>query len=224
MGEDARLRGRVVLHRVVPVDVVLRHVEQHRDIGHERVGRELELERRHLGDDDVGFVFGGVDDGAPDVADRSAAQAGLLADRRDHRGDGRLAVGAGDRDEARRRRAGAQPLDGDVDLGPHRHARHRRGDDRGMIGTHARARDHEIDRRRAGGDERRVGCLEQLRAGDHRAPRPLAVRVAAGLVFEHDDVVVGGDRPRNRGVAGGTESDHEDAHQSIAPGMLMKSA
>ncbi len=93
-----------------------------------------------------------------------------------------------------------------------------------MIGTHARARDHEIDRRRASGDERRVGGLEQLRAGGHHAPRTLAVRVATGLVFEDDDVVVGGDRPRDGGVARGTESDHEDAHQSIAPGMLMKSA
>ena len=128
---------------------------------------------------------------------------------------------------ATRRGAGvrrAQPLHRDVDLGAHRHAGDRRGDDRRMVGTHARARDHEVDGRRARGDERRVGCLEQLRARGHRAPRALAVRVAAGLVLEHDDVVVGGDRPRNRGVAGGTESDHEDAHQSIAPGMLMKSA
>jgi hypothetical protein len=93
-----------------------------------------------------------------------------------------------------------------------------------MIRTHTRARDHEVDRRRASGDERRIGGLEQLRARGNRAASALAVRVATRLVFEHDDVVAGGNRPRDRSVAGGTESDHEDAHQSIAPGMLMKSA
>ena len=54
--------------RAVPVEVVVGDVEQHRDVGREGVGGERELERRHLGDDHVDVVAGGVEQRSADVA------------------------------------------------------------------------------------------------------------------------------------------------------------
>ena len=45
-----------------------------------------------------------------------------------------------------------------------------------------------------------------------------------GLVFDHGDVVACEKGVGNDGFARGAETDDEHVHQSIAPGMLMKSA
>jgi hypothetical protein len=114
--EHPRLCGRVRLDRPVPVDVVLGDVEEHRDVRNERVGGELELERRDLGYDDFGVLRRRGDDGRPDVPDRRSAEPPGRAHLRDHGGDGGLSIRAGHRDEARRRHERAEPLDRDVDL------------------------------------------------------------------------------------------------------------
>ena len=77
VAEELGLGLRVRVDRSVPVEVVLGHVEQHRDVGRERVGGERELERRHLGDHDLDVVAGGVEQRTADVAGGDAGDAGL---------------------------------------------------------------------------------------------------------------------------------------------------
>ena len=141
------------------------------------------------------------------------------------RGDGRLAVGAGDRDQARRVGAGSQARGGEVDLRPHRHAGLVRGDERGVVGADAGARHDEVGGAALGGGLGGVGTLEHARAVGFGARDARRVRLAgAGGVVEHGDVVAGGAGVRHHRRARRREADHEDAHQSSTPGMRMKSA
>ena len=136
LAEDARLRTGIRVHRAVPVEVVLRHVEHGRGGGLE-VLDAIELEARQLEHPDLGqrrglalFVLrverGGerVEHRRPDVAGRGDAAAAALDQQRGQRGRRRLAVGAGDRDRLAARRR-ARPSDrparertGRVRLGP----------------------------------------------------------------------------------------------------------
>ena len=73
--EDRAFACRVRVDDAVPVEVVLGHVEQHRDVGRERGGGERELERRDLGDDHGDVVAGGVEQRTADVAGGDARDA-----------------------------------------------------------------------------------------------------------------------------------------------------
>ncbi len=100
-----RLQAGVVLHGAVAVEVIGRDVEQDADGGLER-RRQLDLERGHF--DDVGAVVGRRlqrQDGGADVAAHLRIPAGFRENVRDQGGRRRFAVGAGDGDERRIRRA-----------------------------------------------------------------------------------------------------------------------
>jgi hypothetical protein len=56
--------------RAVPVEVVVGDVQQHRDLRGERGRRRVELERRHLDDDDVDGSSTHLEQRAADVAGR----------------------------------------------------------------------------------------------------------------------------------------------------------
>ena len=67
--------------------------------------------------------------------------------------------------------------------------------------------------------------LDDVGAGRERGRDPITVRVLAGRpVLDHRDVVSGRGAMTHDGVAGHTQPEHEDAAQSITPGMRMKSA
>ena len=220
--EDLAPSPRVGLDDAVPVEVVLGHVEQHRDVGRERVGRERELERRHLGDEHVDVVVDRVEQRAADVAGRGAARCpaprsiaaisvvtvvlplvpvtATTAARRVGR--------AGARPRGRSRSAPARP----APCGR---------DERGMVGAHAGLGTTRSAARPRRGRVAGVGRSTHARAPSAaRAPRARRVRVAgAGAVLEHGDA-----RGRRRACRHAptspvvAEPDHEDAHQSIAPG------
>ena len=96
--EDAQLRVAVGLERPVPVEVVGLEVEQHRDVAGELV-HVLELERRELADDPLRRARSS--ERRADVAgDRDVTSRGA-EDRAEQLGRRRLAVRAGDADEAR---------------------------------------------------------------------------------------------------------------------------
>ena len=115
-GEDVLLGGDIARHVAMAVDMVGRDVEPDRDMGAEglaaaRAGRTTArahrcrpAERRE------------VERAAADIAADLAARAGLGQDMADQRRGGRLAVGAGDADEARLRLGTGQQLDVADDL------------------------------------------------------------------------------------------------------------
>ena len=103
------LDRRIVRERAVAVEVILGDVEQDADRRIER-GREIDLERGAL--DDVhapGRRRLEREDGGADVSAELRVVVRAREEMRDQRRGGRLAVGAGDRDERRVRR-GAAPL------------------------------------------------------------------------------------------------------------------
>ena len=224
VGEHACLRRRVRLDAAVPVDVVLRDVEEHGYVRSERPGGERELERRDLGHDDVDVVGRGVDERPADVADRDAREPRRRAHRRDHRGHRGLAVGSGDRDDPGRSDTLAEPFDREVDLRAHRNARGERRRGRRVIGRHPGARHQQLRRARERRGLLRRRRLDHLGTERTRSPRTSRVGVADRTVLEHRDVVTVCTRVVDDRRAGAREPDHEHPHQSIAPGMLMKSA
>ena len=67
--------------------------------------------------------------------------------------------------------------------------------------------------------------LDDVGAGGQRGRDPITVRVLAGRpVLDHRDVVSRRGAVTHDGVTGHTQPEHEDAAQSITPGMRMKSA
>ena len=159
--EDPCLGFGVRVERAVPIEMVVGYREEHRDPGVE-LHRERELERRHLGDDDVDTRLRTaarvVDQRRPDVARRDGAPARRLEHRRDQRRHRRLPVGSGDRDD----RCG-DALRRELDLTDDGHEERSRGRQRRMIGSDAGARYH------------------QREFGDERVP------AAARRAFEHGD-------------------------------------
>ncbi len=63
--------------------MVVGEVEQHRDVGRERVADGVQLERRRLDHEDVVALAERVERHAPDVPDRGRTPAGVLEHRAD---------------------------------------------------------------------------------------------------------------------------------------------
>ncbi len=114
-----------------------------------------------------------VEERPPDVAGRRAPQSGLRAHRRDQRGHRRLAVGAGDGDEARRRfpRAAVRPRGRSRSArAPRRRSRRRSPDGRaGRRGSAPRGRrrprePRPLPRARARPPRRRPSCARRARS------------------------------------------------------------
>ncbi len=141
-GKDARLCSGVFLDGRVPVEVIGREVQQHRDPWPERL-RALQLKAARLDHVD-GFVGRRFDLGAqrqPDVAaDEDAVTTGFQhpAGQRRRR---RLPFGAGDGDDP-----AAQPARGQLELAGDRHTRAPRRLDGGQL------------RRHAGTEHDQIGC------------------------------------------------------------------
>ncbi len=97
--EDAELGVDIVLHLVVvAVEVVGRDVEQHGDVGLERI-HIVELERAQLNHVDGMRVAGDLKgEAVADVAGQASVDTRTAQDVIDERGGGRLAVAAGDAD------------------------------------------------------------------------------------------------------------------------------
>ena len=147
-GDQTFLDRGIVLQRAVTIDVVLADVEQNADRRIER-RREVDLVGRHL--DHVHAAhprrLQRQDRGA-DIAAHLGVEAGDLHQMRDQRGRGRLAVGAGDRDERRIGRVAAPLAAEQFDVADHLDAglaRHQ----------HAPVR-RRMRQRRAGGQDQ--GC------------------------------------------------------------------
>ncbi len=100
----------------MPVDMVLRHVQQDRDAWMQPV-MEAELERGRFNCQRRVSLFRGQRERVADVAARRGVEAGGLHHGRDHHRGGGLAVRPGHRDE----RHVTQPS-ADVQLAPDRHA------------------------------------------------------------------------------------------------------
>ncbi len=129
--EDPQLGGDVAAVAAVPVEVVLRQVEEHAHARTEALD-VLELEARELGDDDRLGVHHARHrrQGVPDVAAHGHREAGVAEDGAGELGGRRLAVGAGDADE----RVAEEPA-GQLDLAPQRHAAMQRLlHDRALVG------------------------------------------------------------------------------------------
>ena len=187
-GEDAQLRGFVLAHRSVPVEMVGRDVEQHGDLGRE-AERVLELERGHLAGDDVlrGDLADERAQRCPDVSRDSDGDIARAQDVRNQLDGRRLAVRAGNGDELIREQAPAE-----LELAEHGHAaRARLADDR-VLGRDAGALD---ERSRA--IEQRRGVIGGSREVQLDGARTQLVE-AAGLapVDADDDLAARGEGER----------------------------
>ena len=214
----------------MPVEVVVGDVEQHGDVGRNASVGERELERRHLGDDDVDVVADGVEQRPADVA------GGDARDARPRRASPSTSVVTvvlplvpvtatiGAR-RAARRRAAARSISR-----AHRHPGGVGGDERGVVGAHARARHHEVGGAAAsrgrvgasGASTSRAPAATALGAGD---PSAVASRRSPGAssstVTSCPAARVYADDRRARRRRGRPRA---TAHQSSTPGMRMKSA
>lgn len=164
----------------VTIDVILADIEQNADGGVER-GREIDLVGRHLDDVDAARArrLQRQDRGA-DIAAHLGVVAGDLREMCDQRRRGRLAVGAGDRDELRVRCMPSPLTAEQLDVADHldtglarlQHApvRHRMGQ-RHAGRQHQRCEIVPGDVAQIGGDEaglRRLGdILGIVVGGDH---------------------------------------------------------
>ena len=187
----------------VTIDVVFADIEQNADGGIER-GREVDLVGRHLDDVDAARArrLQRQDRGA-DIAAHLGVVAGNLCEMSDQRCRGRLAVGAGDRNERRVRRVAATFAAEQLDVADHLDTRLARF-------QHAPVR-HRVGQRHAGREHERCeiapGNAAQIR-GDETGLRRLGDVVG---------IVVGGDHLGAAGlqrVAGGepraAEAEHRD--------------
>jgi hypothetical protein len=183
---EAGLERGVVLHAAVPVEMVGRDVEQHADRGAER-RRQLDLERRHLDDvDALGGWRRQLQDGGADVAAHLRIPACGAKNVGDERRGGRLAVGAGDRNERRFRTAlrplAAEKLDIADDLHPGGVRLGDRPMRRGMGQRHAR-RQHRAANRPVGTRQiftvnppRPLRRPPHVAGGNRRSPQAMAGR------------------------------------------------
>ena len=206
--EDARFRSDVVVERAVPVEMVFGEAEQHRDPRPERL-RERELERGHLGHEDIDIVVDGVEEGATDVAGRGGAPPGRFEHRRRQARHRRLPVGARDGDDRHARPVGCQ-----VDLAPDGDARGARGNDRRMRFGDERARDDHRARRGRFGVPVRAGRGEDLRARVEHPAHARVVRVAARVVVGDVDFPPLAAEPARDRLARRGQTDHEGPRHS----------
>ena len=163
--EQPRLRRGIGLEPLIPIEMIGRDVEQHRDVAVEALG-QVDLVARQFEDIDAAFGERVLrQDRQADVAAHQARHARGLEDVVDQRGGGRLAVGAGDADDLVRRKVGAgagEQFDVADDLDP---------------GLARALRDRVAVERQAGGDDDaveagEVGCRRSSSSGDaRRAPR-----------------------------------------------------
>ena len=118
-GDQPLLHRGVMLQRAVTVDMVFADIEQNADGRIER-RREIDLVGRHLDHMHAAHPrrLQRQDRGA-DIAAHLGVVAGDLHQMRDQRGRGRLAVGAGDRDERRIRRMAAALAAEQFDVADH---------------------------------------------------------------------------------------------------------
>src|SRR5581483_859457 len=145
-------------------------VEEHGDLARELVD-VLELEGRQLADDPRGRLD--PREGPADVAGDRDVAAGGAEDRAEQLGRRRLAVRAGDADEARAR----EQAEAELDLAPDRDPARASGGDERRLARHARALDEEAD----AVEEREVAVVPELPVGgDDVHPAPLE-RGARGL-------------------------------------------
>ena len=198
-GEHLELGGAIGVEGAVAVEVVLGEVEQHPGVGREALG-VLELERRRLADDRRRLrqpAIGERGERRPDVAHDLRGQARRAVQVADQLDRGRLAVGAGDRDQL----VGHEPP-ADLELPDHGQPRLARRDDDGRLRRHAGALDHRADRRRAARPRasRRGPRRRPPRAP--RAARPNRPRVAAG-----DRRAAAAQRERHRDAGAGEPHD-----------------
>ncbi len=102
IGEDTKLRFGVLIHRMVPVEMVGRYVEDERHARLERADR-LELKRRYFGDHPI--VGGGFrrfgDQRVSDISADVRRLSGTAKECSDERGRRRLPFGPGNRDDRR---------------------------------------------------------------------------------------------------------------------------
>jgi hypothetical protein len=98
--EQPRLRGGVIVHPLIAVEMVGADVQEHRDVAVEAPG-EVDLvggELEHIDPDPI-FIWRQrllVEDRKPDIAPHRRGDSGGGQDVVDQGGGGRLAVGAGD--------------------------------------------------------------------------------------------------------------------------------
>ena len=197
--EDVLFCRHVAREIAMPVDMVGRDVEPHRDVGMEGL-EQFELIGGKLQHVEAAFAERlEVERTAPDIAADFAAGAGLLEDVADQRRRRRLAVGAGDGDEPR---PGLRPCQ-QLDVADDRLAGGARGDRHGMRyrqgAGNARA-DHES------GDARPV---DRGRVGDPGAE--MRRRVARRRIVVPDDAVDPGCPQGTHGrQAGAREPQHHE--------------
>ena len=166
-GEDVFLGRDIARHVAMAIDVIGCDVQPDGDVGAEGL-QKLELIRRQFEDIDAALAERRkIERAAADVATDFASRAGLLEDVADQRRGRRLAVGAGDGDEACRRFGAGQQLDVADDLLAGRTRRRRYGMRRGQVARDARA-DDQRRRRAASRSSRRIGEAD---AGARSLPR-----------------------------------------------------
>ncbi len=221
--EHPRFSSHVLLERPVPVEVVRSDVEENSDSRPEGLGCARQLERRDLGHENSGVRVRGVQEREPDVAGSERGTARVVehgCDQSRHRG---LPVrpGHGDEDLA----AGCGLLGGEIDFGPDRDTGLPRRHERRVAQRHPGTRHDDVGTAHELGEAGGRGVLDDVGAGGERGCDPIAVGVLARrAVLDHRDVVSGRGAMTHHGVARHAQPEHEDAAQSITPGMRMKSA
>ena len=208
LGDEPLLDRRVAGKIAMPVEMVGRDVDQEPDARRER-GREVDLIGRAL--DDMRPPGGGrrqVEHRHADVAAHRHLAPGLLEHMGDQRGGGRFAVGAGDGDERRIRRARAalagEELDVADDRNPRRIGKVDRPVRRGMGQRHAGREHEQLEAAPVG-----------LREIDERKACGGRAFASGGAVVPGGDLGAAGDeRPRGRQsrAAEAEEGDALSAH------------
>ena len=193
--EDAAFRAPVGLIRAVPVEVVVRDVQQDGH-GNAELVDPLQLEARQLGDD-LGVGRERYERRAHvSRRDRVAAGRSQRGDR--HLGRRRLAVRAGDADK----RPHTKP-EGELDLAPHRETAPARFLDPGRRPRNTRAGDDQLGVAEVGG----VGAAENdASAGD--AAGTLALPVAVRGV-EHRHRRAGVEQRARGGLTRARQAEHD---------------
>jgi hypothetical protein len=215
--EDARLRGGVVVHAAIAIEMVFRQIEHHRGIGPETRGR-LELEARQLQHDRLrprplaGFDPGQrVEHRQADVARDQRLETCAATQGTGHLRNRALAIGAGDREDlrSRQRQLFGPGRNGDseqLDVPDHADASGDRSLDLGLGERHAGTRGDEVRVAEARRTERAEidGQLREL--APHRID---AGRLGAGIGRAHVSAVRR--QPADHGHAGGAEAEDENA-------------
>ena len=209
VAEDARLGSRVVFHRVVAVEVVLREVQhRRRGEGERRRGLELvagELDRVELGVTVRLAVGERIQHRQADVAGGDGAPPGASSHRRDERGDGGLAVGSGHADHRGSGREARDLAAEDLDVADHfdaaceGRAKHR------LAQRNARTRNDRVHARH----ERFIeGSEGNPNLGVRLAHRPQSRRGESRV--GRADAGAAARKPANRRKAGVAEAEDED--------------